>query len=128
VGNFSIRFGGAAETQDLFVLGGQPCQGLGAEVGELVDRGVCLREQGFELVDIGPKPVDLRCLRVGGVPIALGLPKPLLEFDAQVCVGPVAVEGGAVDALLTELKRKSPHVNRDIAVLGVTVSACDRRW
>ena len=31
-------------------------------------------------------------------------------------------------ALLTELKRKSPHVNGDVAVSGVTVTARDRRW
>jgi hypothetical protein len=31
-------------------------------------------------------------------------------------------------ALLTELKRKSPHVNGDVAVSGVTVIARDRRW
>ena len=40
----------------------------------------------------------------------------------------VPVEEAAVDALLTELKRKSPHVNADVAVSGVTVTACDRRW
>ena len=31
-------------------------------------------------------------------------------------------------ALLTELKRKSPHVNGEVAVSGVTVTARDRRW
>jgi hypothetical protein len=31
-------------------------------------------------------------------------------------------------ALLTELKRKSAHVNGDVAVSGVTVTARDRRW
>ncbi len=31
-------------------------------------------------------------------------------------------------ALVTELKRKSPHVNGDVAVSGVTVTARDRRW
>ena len=31
-------------------------------------------------------------------------------------------------ALLTELKRESPHVNEDVAVSGVTVTARDRRW
>jgi hypothetical protein len=40
----------------------------------------------------------------------------------------VPVEEAAVDALLTELKRKSPHVNGDVAVSGVTVTARDRRW
>jgi predicted transcriptional regulator len=34
----------------------------------------------------------------------------------------------AAHALLTELKRKSPHVNGDVAVSGVTVTARDRRW
>ena len=40
----------------------------------------------------------------------------------------VAVEEAAVDALLTELKQQSPHVNGDVAVSGVTVTARDRRW
>jgi hypothetical protein len=31
-------------------------------------------------------------------------------------------------ALLTELIRESPHVNGDVAVSGVTVTACDGRW
>ena len=34
----------------------------------------------------------------------------------------------AARALLTELKRESPHVNGDVAVSGVTVTARDRRW
>jgi hypothetical protein len=64
----------------------------------LIDRGVCLRESGFELVDVSPQPFDLRCFRVGRLPAALHLLEALLELDAQVCVGPIAVEGGAVDA------------------------------
>jgi len=46
-----------------------------------------------------------------------------------------AAEGDAISAsaiaraaLLTELKRKSAHVNGDVAVSGVTVTARDRRW
>ena len=31
-------------------------------------------------------------------------------------------------ALLTELQRRSPHVNGDVVVSGVTVTARDRRW
>lgn len=42
------------------MLGGQPYQPMGAEVGELLDRGVRPREQGFELVDVGPQALDLR--------------------------------------------------------------------
>ena len=40
----------------------------------------------------------------------------------------LSVTGIARRALLTELKRKSPHVNGDVAVSGVTVTARDRRW
>ena len=41
---------------------------------------------------------------------------------------PITFESVADRALLTELKRKSPHVNGDVAVSGVTVTARDRRW
>jgi hypothetical protein len=41
---------------------------------------------------------------------------------------PINKSNVARRALLTELKRKSPHVNGDVAVSGVTVTACDRRW
>jgi hypothetical protein len=97
VGNVGRRVGGSAETKDLFVLRGQPCRRLGAKVRELIDRRVRLRKTGFELVDVSPQPFDLCCLRVGGSPVAVQLPKPLLELDAQVCVGPISVESGAVD-------------------------------
>ena len=40
----------------------------------------------------------------------------------------ITVSAVARTALLTELKRKSPHVNEDLAVSGVTVTARDRRW
>ena len=41
---------------------------------------------------------------------------------------PITFDAVAREALLTELKRKSPHVNGDVAVSGVTVTARDRRW
>ena len=40
----------------------------------------------------------------------------------------ITVSAVARTALLTELKRESPHVNEDVAVSGVTVTARDRRW
>ena len=63
MGYIGRRVGGGAETKDLFVLGGDSRERLGAEVGELIDRGVCLREAVFEFVDICLEPFDLCCLR-----------------------------------------------------------------
>jgi len=40
----------------------------------------------------------------------------------------VPVEEAAIDALLTELKWTSAHVNGEVAVSGVTVTARDGRW
>ena len=40
----------------------------------------------------------------------------------------ITVSAVARTALLTELKRKSAHVNGNVAVSGVTVTARDRRW
>jgi hypothetical protein len=40
----------------------------------------------------------------------------------------ISVTDIARRALLTELKRTSAHVNRDVAVSGVTVTARDGRW
>jgi hypothetical protein len=47
------------------------------------------------------------------------------ELDRTGAV--LTFESVARHALLTELKRKSPHVNGDVAVSGVTVSACGGR-
>jgi hypothetical protein len=53
----------------------------------------------------------------------------LAALDAALAAGDeLNVTGIARRALLTELKRKSPHVNGDVAVSGVTVTARDRRW
>ena len=40
----------------------------------------------------------------------------------------ITVSAVARNALLTELKRTSAHVNGEVAVSGVTVTARDRRW
>jgi len=40
----------------------------------------------------------------------------------------ITFDAVAREAVLTELKRKSPHVNGDVAVSGVTVTARDGRW
>jgi hypothetical protein len=53
----------------------------------------------------------------------------LAALDQAATAGdPLSASAIARAALLTELKRKSPHVNGDVAVSGVTVTACDRRW
>jgi hypothetical protein len=53
----------------------------------------------------------------------------LTALDTAIKAGTeLSVTGIARRALLTELKRKSPHVNGYVAALGVTVSACDGRW
>ena len=53
----------------------------------------------------------------------------LAALDAALAAGDeLNVTGIAHRALLTELKRESPHVNEDVAVSGVTVTARDRRW
>ena len=61
----------------------------------------------------------LEAVSLGGLPDGFG------DSGFRVRVG---VEEGPGHALLTELKRKSPHVNGDVAVSGVTVTARDRRW
>jgi hypothetical protein len=59
---------------------------------------VAVGETQFELVDLGFEPVDVGGSRLGNVScVADGL-QALLELFAQVGVGPVAIEGGAVDA------------------------------
>jgi hypothetical protein len=53
----------------------------------------------------------------------------LAALDHAATAGdPISASAIARAALLTELKRKSPHVNGDVAVSGVTVIARDRRW
>lgn len=49
-----------------------------------------------------------------------------LGDDQGVQVG-VPIKEGAINALLTELRGGSPHVNQDVVASGATVSACDRR-
>ena len=63
-----------------------------------LDRRIRLGQAVVELVDLGLQAFDLRGLRVRGFAGVLQLLKPVLELGAQVRVGPVAVEGGAVDA------------------------------
>jgi hypothetical protein len=40
---------------------------------------------------------------------------------------PISFDALAREALLTELRGGSPHVNGDVVASGVTVSACDQR-
>ena len=60
----------------------------------------------------------------GGVwGLVAGAQTPDLVFEVGL-----SVEPGAGDALLTELKWTSAHVNGEVAVSGVTVTARDGRW
>lgn len=81
----------------------QPGQCMVAEVCELFDDLFCSSQPFSELAVLGLEPIDLRDLRVGDLSGFLQALKTVLELDAQVCVGAVAVEGGAVDGgLLSE--------------------------
>lgn len=57
--------GGFAEPDDLFVLRGEASQGLGAEVGELVDRLLRLGNPGSELGVLCLEAGDLGFAGVG---------------------------------------------------------------
>lgn len=69
---FLVREGGPcglsrrrfAESDDLFVLGGEPGQGLGAEVGELVDR---LLQRGQPFLELGVLRLETGALGLAGV-------------------------------------------------------------
>jgi hypothetical protein len=80
------------------VLGGKSGQGFGFEVGERSDGVIAFRQASSEGVVFVLEPCDLREAGVGDLAgVALGL-KPSFKLFAQVGVGSVAVEGGAVDA------------------------------
>ena len=88
---------GCAKLNDLVVLGRDPGQGLASEVGEILDYRIRLGKIDFELFNLCFEAFDLSDSRVWGFSGLLELLKPVLEFGAQVCVGPGAVEGGPVD-------------------------------
>ena len=87
---------GRAELNDLVVLGSEPGQSSASEVGEILDYRIRLGEIDFELFKLCFEAFDLSDSRVRGFSGLLQLLKPVLEFGAQVCVGPGAVEGGPV--------------------------------
>ena len=87
---------GVVVTTAAVVLGSEPGQSSASEVGEIVDCRIRLGKNGFKLADLCFEAFDLSDSRVRGFSGLLQLLKPVLEFGAQVCVGPGAVEGGPV--------------------------------
>jgi len=73
---------GCAELNDLVVLGRDPGQGLGSEVGEILDCRICLGKIDFELVDLCFEAFDLSDSRIRGFAGLPQLLKPVLEFGA----------------------------------------------
>jgi hypothetical protein len=96
--------GEVTQARDLVVLRGQSGEGLGAEVGELVDRAVRLGQALFERGVFVFEVSDLSIAWVGFLVGVLESGQSLLELDAEVGVGAVAVKGGAVDAGFSELE------------------------
>jgi hypothetical protein len=93
-------FGLPAETGDLVVLGGQPGQDLGLEVGECGDRLLAVGEALLEAGDFVLQAVDLGLTVVDRVTRFAHPGQSGLELLAQVGVGAGAVEGSPVDACL----------------------------
>jgi hypothetical protein len=87
-----------AQSGDLVVLGRETGQGFGSEVGQLADRLVSAGQSLSEGGDLGLQPVDLGVSGIGSLAGLADGGEPILELFAQVSVGPVAVEGGAVDS------------------------------
>jgi hypothetical protein len=85
--------GSAAQACDLVVLRGEPGQGLGAEVGEVVDSAGGLGESLLWLGGLVLEPSDLRVSRVGAFASLLEQVESLFELGSQVGVGAGAVEG-----------------------------------
>jgi hypothetical protein len=115
-----------AKPNDLLMLSGQLRDRLDAKRGE---PGVLLFLGGqslLELADLLLQTLDLAFARVGDHPgLAELVAAPLeLLLQVQVC----AVERGAREALLTELTGESLQFNGQVAALGATVPARDRRW
>lgn len=95
--------GVASEADDFVVLGGEAGGCMVAEAGEVADRAGRSGEAFFQRSDLVLEPDDLGVSRVGLLACLVECAEPFLEFGAEVGVGAAAVEGGAVDALLTEL-------------------------
>jgi len=86
-----------AEAGDFVVLGGEPGQGLGLDVGELGDRLVTASDALLEGVELVRQPGDLGVARVGEVADGVESLQALFELLAEVGVGAGAVECGAFD-------------------------------
>jgi hypothetical protein len=80
----------------------QPGQRLAAEVGEVRDCPVGLGQAFFESVDVGLESGDLGDARVWRLVGLLHLTEAVFKLGSQMGVGPVAVEGGAVDACFAD--------------------------
>src|SRR5215472_16097846 len=79
------------------MLGGEPCQGLVPEAGELGDRGVCPGGAFFQPGDLFLETGDLGGAGVGSFAGIEEFTEPLLELGAQVGVGAASVKSGAID-------------------------------
>lgn len=96
------------------MLGGEPGEGLGPEVGEIADRGGRLGEAFLQPCGLVLEPGALGVSRVGLLADLVECAEASLEFFAQVRVGAVAVEGGAVDSCLAgEGLDVAPAAGRD---------------
>ena len=123
MGHAAGAVGDLAKPDDFVVLGGEASQRLTAEVGEIRDVLVGRSQAAFEPVDVGFQPRDLGDAWVWRVAGLLQSLEAVLELGSQVGVGPVAVEGGAVDAcfparvLMSQLPAggNSPRRSRSIA-------------
>lgn len=79
------------------MLCGWSGEGFAAEVGEFLDRSAGVGQPVLELDDLVLQAVDLGRAGIWGLSGLAEAFEPLPELVAQVGVGAIAVEGGAVD-------------------------------
>lgn len=78
----ATRRGGVAQTTDLVVLGREAAEGLGPEVGELIELFGGLGESFSQGADLVLEPGDLGVAPVGANASVLQVTKALFEFNA----------------------------------------------
>ncbi|MFD8801564.1 hypothetical protein [Streptomyces atroolivaceus] len=83
--------------EDLVMLGGEPGQGLSAELAELFVGLLRSGQPRLERGDLGFEPGDLSFARIGDLPSLLKGLQAAFELDAEVSAGAGSVERGAVD-------------------------------
>jgi hypothetical protein len=111
-----VGAGEAGVVEDLFT------EDFGQPLGEL---GVLMAQAFVVFTEVGEVGQQRPVADAGAGRVRFGFGGEGEDLGAQVVV---AIQERAIDALLTELKRKSAHVNGNVAVSGVTVTARDRRW